>query len=193
MIERVALRLPAILMVFDPLGPPLARQPFKHIAVAAYAIEPVDDVASIELARWILKALGFSQIELAANARPRRPPPEPRRRAPPTTSAARRATTGSVQRRDRKGLAGQSWTHHPFRAECRFSRQNDLRRPPKGRRSAQGDCNANGTGRASPAGIRLYCVPRRRGSRASRKPSPRKLKANMVMASASAGKITWLG
>ena len=38
-----------------------------------------------------------------------------------------------------------------------------------------------------------YCVPRKRGSNASRKPSPRKLKANIVMASASEGKMAWLG
>jgi len=38
-----------------------------------------------------------------------------------------------------------------------------------------------------------YCVPRSRGSNASRRPSPRKLKANIVMASASAGKMAWFG
>jgi hypothetical protein len=41
--------------------------------------------------------------------------------------------------------------------------------------------------------LRGYCVPRSRGSNASRNPSPRKLKANMVMANANAGKMAWLG
>src|SRR5436305_1057728 len=38
-----------------------------------------------------------------------------------------------------------------------------------------------------------YCVPLRRGSSASRKPSPRKLKANMTKAKATAGKIASCG